>query len=275
MPSCAIRPSHPSARRSAPAAATPRSTTAASTLRSSPTSSATAWSTVLARLRTNLAKIQGITLYMQAAQDITIGGRVSKTQYQYTLDDADAGELNHWAALFLDRIKSDPRHHRRRDRPAQFRSPARHHHQARGGFELRHPALHHRQHTRRRLRPAYRLDDVHDVEPVPCDHGGQSEIPVLAGGADRDLRQILDRPGSAAIDAGRQRGQGRPARGQPSGPVPVGDDLLQPVAGHVRSAKRPAPSSISNSNSASRCRCRPASRATPRPSGIRCRPRRS
>jgi len=64
--------------------------------------------TILARLRNNLAKIQGITLYMQAAQDITIGGRVSKTQYQYTLDDADPGELNHWAALFLDRIKKVP-----------------------------------------------------------------------------------------------------------------------------------------------------------------------
>ena len=63
---------------------------------------------VLARLRTNLAKIQGITLYMQAAQDITIGGRVSKTMYQYTLNDADPGELNHWAALFLDRIKAIP-----------------------------------------------------------------------------------------------------------------------------------------------------------------------
>jgi hydrophobe/amphiphile efflux-1 (HAE1) family protein len=61
---------------------------------------------VLARLRTNLAKIQGITLYMQAAQDITIGGRVSKTMYQYTLNDADPGELDHWAALFLDRIKA-------------------------------------------------------------------------------------------------------------------------------------------------------------------------
>src|SRR5207237_5088024 len=63
---------------------------------------------VIARLRTNLAKIQGITLYMQAAQDITIGGRLSKTQFQYTLDDADPGELNHWAALFLDRIKTIP-----------------------------------------------------------------------------------------------------------------------------------------------------------------------
>ncbi|MGA2128075.1 MAG: efflux RND transporter permease subunit [Xanthobacteraceae bacterium] len=63
---------------------------------------------VIARLRTSLAGVQGITLYMQAAQDITIGGRVSKTQYQYTLNDADPGELDHWAALFLDRIKAVP-----------------------------------------------------------------------------------------------------------------------------------------------------------------------
>src|SRR3984885_5453191 len=63
---------------------------------------------VIARLRTNLAKIQGITLYMQAAQDITIGARLNKTQFQYTMNDADAGELAHWAALFLDKIKTVP-----------------------------------------------------------------------------------------------------------------------------------------------------------------------
>jgi HAE1 family hydrophobic/amphiphilic exporter-1 len=63
---------------------------------------------VMARLRTNLAKIQGITLYMQAAQDITIGARLNKTQYQYTLADADPGELNRWVPLFLDKIKTLP-----------------------------------------------------------------------------------------------------------------------------------------------------------------------
>jgi hydrophobe/amphiphile efflux-1 (HAE1) family protein len=63
---------------------------------------------VIARLRTNLAKVQGITLYMQAAQDITIGARLNKTQYQYTLNDADPGELNHWATLFLDRLRASP-----------------------------------------------------------------------------------------------------------------------------------------------------------------------
>jgi hydrophobe/amphiphile efflux-1 (HAE1) family protein len=61
---------------------------------------------VMARLRTNLAKIQGITLYMQAAQDITIGARLNKTQFQYTLNDADPGELNHWTDLFLEKFKA-------------------------------------------------------------------------------------------------------------------------------------------------------------------------
>jgi hydrophobe/amphiphile efflux-1 (HAE1) family protein len=63
---------------------------------------------VIRRLAPRLAKIQGIALYMQAAQDIVIGGRLSKTQYQYTLADSDAGELNHWAPMFLDRLKQLP-----------------------------------------------------------------------------------------------------------------------------------------------------------------------
>ena len=63
---------------------------------------------VIRRLAPRLAKIQGIALYMQAAQDIVIGGRLSKTQYQYTLADSDAGELNHWAPMFLDKLKQLP-----------------------------------------------------------------------------------------------------------------------------------------------------------------------
>jgi HAE1 family hydrophobic/amphiphilic exporter-1 len=63
---------------------------------------------VMDRLRANLAHIQGITLYMQAAQDITIGARLNKTQFQYTLNDVDPGELNRWAALFTDKLKAIP-----------------------------------------------------------------------------------------------------------------------------------------------------------------------
>jgi HAE1 family hydrophobic/amphiphilic exporter-1 len=63
---------------------------------------------VISRLQSKLAGIQGITLYMQASQDITVGARLSKTQYQYTLTDADSNELNHWSAIFLDKLKSIP-----------------------------------------------------------------------------------------------------------------------------------------------------------------------
>jgi hydrophobe/amphiphile efflux-1 (HAE1) family protein len=61
---------------------------------------------VIDRLKLKLAHIQGITLYMQAAQDITIGARLSKTQYQYTLTDADSNELAHWASIFLEKIRA-------------------------------------------------------------------------------------------------------------------------------------------------------------------------
>jgi hydrophobe/amphiphile efflux-1 (HAE1) family protein len=63
---------------------------------------------VIRRLQRNLARIQGMTLYMQAAQDITVGARLTQTQYQYTLTDADAGELKQWAAVFLDKLKGLP-----------------------------------------------------------------------------------------------------------------------------------------------------------------------
>jgi len=63
---------------------------------------------VILRLQKSLAHIEGITLYMQAAQDITVGARLSKTQYQYTLTDADSNELNYWSAIFLDKLQKIP-----------------------------------------------------------------------------------------------------------------------------------------------------------------------
>jgi HAE1 family hydrophobic/amphiphilic exporter-1/multidrug efflux pump len=59
---------------------------------------------IIARLRPKLAQVQGIALFLQAAQDINVGGRSSKTQYQYTLQDSNLEELNHWAPLLLQKI---------------------------------------------------------------------------------------------------------------------------------------------------------------------------
>jgi HAE1 family hydrophobic/amphiphilic exporter-1 len=63
---------------------------------------------VIARLNKALQPVWGITLYMQAAQDITIGARLSKTQYQFTLVDVDSDELDHWAPILLNKLQSLP-----------------------------------------------------------------------------------------------------------------------------------------------------------------------
>ena len=63
---------------------------------------------VIARLNKALQPVWGITLYMQAAQDITVGARVSKTQYQYTLTDIDSDELDHWAPILLKKLQTLP-----------------------------------------------------------------------------------------------------------------------------------------------------------------------
>src|SRR5215813_4491506 len=63
---------------------------------------------VIARLNKALQPAYGITLYMQAAQDITVGARVSKTQYQYTLVDVDIDELDHWAPILFNKLKTLP-----------------------------------------------------------------------------------------------------------------------------------------------------------------------
>ena len=63
---------------------------------------------VIGRLRRQLAVVPGATLYMQSAQDLTIGGRQSQAQYQYTLEGENLQELNNWAPRLLDRLRTIP-----------------------------------------------------------------------------------------------------------------------------------------------------------------------
>ena len=63
---------------------------------------------IINRLRPQLAKVPGATLFMQAAQDLNIGGRTSRTQYQYTLQDSDINELNDWAPKMLAKLQTLP-----------------------------------------------------------------------------------------------------------------------------------------------------------------------
>ncbi|HXB19975.1 MAG TPA: multidrug efflux RND transporter permease subunit [Candidatus Solibacter sp.] len=68
----------------------------------------TSASDVIRRLQPVLAKVEGITLYMQPVQDLTVEDRVSRTQFQYSLEDADATELNDWAGRILAKLQTLP-----------------------------------------------------------------------------------------------------------------------------------------------------------------------
>ena len=65
-------------------------------------------SDVILRLQPKIAQIDGITLFMQPVQDLTVEDRVSRTQFQYSLEDVDPKELSLWVPKFVNKLKSLP-----------------------------------------------------------------------------------------------------------------------------------------------------------------------
>jgi multidrug efflux pump len=63
---------------------------------------------VIGRLRRKLSVVPGATLYMQSAQDLTIGGRMSQAQFQYTLQGESLKDLNYWSPMLLQKLRSLP-----------------------------------------------------------------------------------------------------------------------------------------------------------------------
>ena len=65
-------------------------------------------SQIIDRLRPKLAEIEGATLFMQPTQDITVGGRIARASFQYTLQDSDIAELSEWSEKLLEKMRSLP-----------------------------------------------------------------------------------------------------------------------------------------------------------------------
>src|SRR5450830_1752364 len=63
---------------------------------------------VIRRLQPKLAQVEGISLYMQPVQDLTIEDRVSRTQYQFSVEDADPDELSAWVPKLVERLRTLP-----------------------------------------------------------------------------------------------------------------------------------------------------------------------
>ena len=121
-----------------------------------------------------LAKVAGITLYMQPVQDLTVEDRVSRTQYQYTLEDPNADELNTWSRKLVAQAQGAAGAARRGQRSAEQRPARPTGVRPRHGLAPGHHAADHRQHALRRVRPAPSLDHVHAVEPVSRGAGSRS-----------------------------------------------------------------------------------------------------
>ena len=64
---------------------------------------------VIRRLQDSVASVEGIVLYMQPVQDLTIEDKVSRTQYQFSVEDANSAELREWVPKLVDRLRQDPR----------------------------------------------------------------------------------------------------------------------------------------------------------------------
>jgi len=65
-------------------------------------------SEIIRRLQPRVEAVDGVKLFMQPVQDLTVDDRVSRTQYQYSLEDADLAELNTWAPKLVDKLKTLP-----------------------------------------------------------------------------------------------------------------------------------------------------------------------
>ena len=63
---------------------------------------------VIRRIQPQLTQVEGITLFMQPVQDLTVEDRVSRTQYQYSIEDADGTELAQWAPKLVEKLKALP-----------------------------------------------------------------------------------------------------------------------------------------------------------------------
>ena len=123
-------------------------------------------SDVIRRLQSKLENVEGITLYMQPVQDLTVEDRVSRTQYQYTLEDPDQNELNTWTAKFVQKLQGVAGASRCGDRPADLGIGGLACDRPRDRFAHGHYARNDRRNALRRLRAAGDFDSVHAAEPI-------------------------------------------------------------------------------------------------------------
>ena len=228
---------------------------------------------VIARLRPQLEKVEGARLFLQAAQDVNVGGRAARTQFQYTLQDANIDELNEWAPKVLEQAQVAAAAARRRFGPADVRA------------RRSRSTIDRDQASRYGLTPQLIDDTLYDAfgqrqvaqyfTQQNSYHVVMEILPELQGDVatpGQDLHQVADHRAAGAARHLRQMDHARDQApfDQPPGPVPRRHHQLQPGAGRVAGHRDGGDPARRARDAGAAVADRHASRATRRPSRPRC-----
>ncbi len=240
-------------------------------------------SDIIRRLQPALAQVSGITLYMQPVQELTVEDRVSRTQYQYSLEDPDSAELAEWspklvAALQkrpeLADVATDQQNRGLRTTLVFDRSTM-----SRLGItpqavdDALYDAFGQRQVSTmftqlNQYRVVLEVDPSFQTSPRTSATSTSAAPPRLRHGARDGRHGRADRGGALGVEQRRaalglhdRAGVARHARHQPPGAVPGGHDLLQPGPGRLPRPGRQGHRGGARGDRPARQRSRPASRA--------------
>ena len=201
-----------------------------------------------------VAQVQGAKFFMQAGQDISIGGRLSRTQYQYTLTDTNLDELNHWAPILEREMRKLPA---LQDVASDQQVAAPHiaitvDRDAASRLGLSASVID------QTLYDAFGQRQVATIYTATNQYKVVLEVaPQFRNDPDdavEDLCRVADRRAGAVEHVRALHLEARAAVGQPSGPVPGDHAVVQPGARHTRWARRSTASRRSSRNCAFRRR---------------------
>jgi multidrug efflux pump subunit AcrB len=182
---------------------------------------------VIARLRKKVAQVSGITLFLQSNQDIRVGGRVSKAQYQYALQSGDLAELNEWTPKLLAELRKLPqlKDVTSNQQTSGLQSNAVIDRVAAARLGVTPEAIDNTLYDalgQRQVSTIYKR-----YKPAPRCPRSRSEVPTRPQCAAAHFCEIDDRRDGAAQQRRDLQDEQRLPLGEPPRPIPCGHDLVQ------------------------------------------------
>ncbi len=194
---------------------------------------------IMSRLRSATTGAEGVSLFMQASQDLQIDTRVSRTQYQYILQDADAAELGQWTPKLVQKLGQIPQLTDVASDQQVNGLQVNINVDRAGSFTPERRDTGNRRHALRRLRTTAGLDYFHAIKSVPRHSRSGAGFQDVPRCSEQNLRQIDLRSASATQRIRHHDDREYSAFDPSPGPISGGNDLVQFEAGEVAERRHP------------------------------------